>query len=210
VRFGADVVEVPRQLARKGSRRTARTRDLEPYRFGSWGETRSRRRVQLPASQYRDATPQPRLPIGWSIGWSIDRCNEFKGREHGITTELATPRLRGAKNAACCPPREQPEGSSPAAEERGSVGLPVFKNVACRPELYAARVIPWIVIALVAVPLVVVGFVAMRRRTTAGEHPASEDARARARTEQEFAEAEAYEAKWREEDLERFHQERLP
>jgi hypothetical protein len=71
-------------------------------------------------------------------------------------------------------------------------------------------VIPWIVIALVAVPLVVVGFVATRRRTAASEHPASEDAQARARTEQEFAEAEAYEEKWREEDKERFHQERLP
>jgi hypothetical protein len=71
-------------------------------------------------------------------------------------------------------------------------------------------VIPWIVMAVVAVPLVVVGFLATRRRTIAAEHPASEDARARARTEQEFAEAEAYEAKWREEDLERFHQERLP
>ena len=44
----------------------------------------------------------------------------------------------------------------------------------------------------------------------AGEHPAGEDAQARALTEQEFAEAEAYEAKWREEDKERFHQERLP
>jgi hypothetical protein len=64
--------------------------------------------------------------------------------------------------------------------------------------------------ALVAVPLVVVGFLATRRRTIAGEHPASEDARARARTEQEFAEAEAYEAKWREKDIERYHQERLP
>jgi hypothetical protein len=71
-------------------------------------------------------------------------------------------------------------------------------------------VIPWIVIALVAVPLVVVGFVATRRRTVASEHPASEDAQARARTEQEFAEAEAYEEKWREEDKERYHQERLP
>ena len=70
--------------------------------------------------------------------------------------------------------------------------------------------IPWIILALVAVPLVVVGFVATRRRTIAAEHPAREDARARARTEQEFAEAEAYEAKWRENDLERFHQERLP
>ena len=75
---------------------------------------------------------------------------------------------------------------------------------------YAARVIPWIVFALVAVPLVVVGFVATRRRTAAGEHPASEDAQARALTEQEFAEAEAYEAKWREDDKERYHEERLP
>jgi len=63
--------------------------------------------------------------------------------------------------------------------------------------------------ALVAVAFVVVGLAA-RRKTVAGEHPASEDAQARARTEQEFAEAEAYEAKWREEDKERFHQERLP
>ena len=70
--------------------------------------------------------------------------------------------------------------------------------------------IPWIVFALVAVPLVVVGFVATRRRTAAGEHPASEDAQARALTEQEFAEAEAYEAKWREDDKERYHEERLP
>ena len=70
--------------------------------------------------------------------------------------------------------------------------------------------IPWIVIAVVAVPLVVVGFMASRRRTAAGEHPVSEDAQARARTEQEFAEAEAYEAKWHEKDKERYHQERLP
>jgi hypothetical protein len=71
-------------------------------------------------------------------------------------------------------------------------------------------VIPWLIFALVVVPLVVVGFVATRRRTAANEQPASEDAQARARTEQEFAEAEAYEAKWREEDKERYHQERLP
>jgi hypothetical protein len=71
-------------------------------------------------------------------------------------------------------------------------------------------VFPWIVFALVAVPLVVVGFVVTRRKTVAGEHPASEDERARALTEQEFVEADAYEAKWREEDKERYHQERLP
>ena len=69
---------------------------------------------------------------------------------------------------------------------------------------------PWILFALVAVPLVVVGFVATRRRTLAGEHPASEDARARELTEQEFAEADAYEAKRREEDKQRYRQERLP
>jgi len=70
--------------------------------------------------------------------------------------------------------------------------------------------IPWIVFAVIAVPLVVLGFAATRRRTVANEHPASEDAQARARTEQEFAEAEAYEAKWREEDLKRNHQKRMP
>ncbi len=75
---------------------------------------------------------------------------------------------------------------------------------------YAARVLPWIVIALVAVPLVVIAFVATRRKTAAGEHPANEDAQARARTEQEFADAEAYEAKWHEADKDRYHQERLP
>ena len=75
---------------------------------------------------------------------------------------------------------------------------------------YAAHMFPWIIFALVAVPLVVVGFVATRRRTAAGEHPANEDAQAMALTEQEFAEAEAYEAKWREEDKDRYHEERLP
>jgi len=71
-------------------------------------------------------------------------------------------------------------------------------------------VIPWIIFALVVVPLVVVAFVAARRRTVAGEGLASEDAQERARTEQEFAEAEAYDAEWREQDKERHRQERLP
>jgi hypothetical protein len=68
--------------------------------------------------------------------------------------------------------------------------------------------IPWLVIAVVAVPLVVVAFLAMRRNTAASELPATRDDAAR--TEQEFAAAEAYEAKWHEDDKERFHQERLP
>jgi hypothetical protein len=69
---------------------------------------------------------------------------------------------------------------------------------------------PWVILALVGVPLIVVAFIASRRKTAAGERPASEDAQARARSEDEFAEAEAYEAKWREEDEKRFHRERLP
>jgi hypothetical protein len=71
-------------------------------------------------------------------------------------------------------------------------------------------VIPWIIFALVVVPLVVIAFVATRRRTAAGEQLASEDPQTKALTEQEFAEAEAYEAKWLEEDKERHRQERLP
>ena len=69
---------------------------------------------------------------------------------------------------------------------------------------------PWLIFAVVVVPLAVVVYVATRRRTAAGEHPASEDAKAKALTEQEFAEAEAYEAKWHEEDKKRYHEERLP
>jgi heme exporter protein D len=61
-------------------------------------------------------------------------------------------------------------------------------------------VIPWLIFALVVVPLVVVAFVAARRRTAAVEHPANEDAQDRARLEQEFAAAEAYQEKWREEE----------
>ena len=74
--------------------------------------------------------------------------------------------------------------------------------------MYAPPMIPWILIAVVAVPLVVIAFMGMRRKTAAGERLPTEDAEAEA--EQEFAEAEAYEARWREEDKERFHQERLP
>ena len=70
--------------------------------------------------------------------------------------------------------------------------------------------IPWLIFALVVVPLVVVAFVAVRRRTVAGEEIASETPQERARIEQEFADAEAYDAKWREEDEERHRQERLP
>ena len=68
--------------------------------------------------------------------------------------------------------------------------------------------IPWIIVAVVAVPLVVIAFMAMHRKTAASELPADDDAQAR--EEQEFAEAEAYDARWREEDKERSRQERFP
>jgi hypothetical protein len=71
-------------------------------------------------------------------------------------------------------------------------------------------VIPWIIVAVVVVPLVVVAFVVSRRQTQVGETSAHETDESRARTEHEFAAAEAYEAKWHEEDKERFHGERLP
>jgi hypothetical protein len=77
-----------------------------------------------------------------------------------------------------------------------------------RAARYAARVIPWIIFALVVVPVLVVGFVVTRRRTVAGERPANEAEAELA--EQEFEEAEAYQAKWQEEDKARYHQERLP
>ena len=70
--------------------------------------------------------------------------------------------------------------------------------------------IPWIIIAVVVVPLVVVAFVVARRNTAAGERPAVADDAARASTEQQFADAEAFEAEWHEADKERYHQERLP
>jgi hypothetical protein len=71
-------------------------------------------------------------------------------------------------------------------------------------------VIPWIIVAVVLVPLVVVAFVVSRRQTQAGETSASESDESRARTAHDFAAAEAYEAKWHEEDKERYHGERLP
>jgi hypothetical protein len=70
-------------------------------------------------------------------------------------------------------------------------------------------VIPWVIFAVVAVPLVVIGFLALRGRTAAGEHPSTDDAAARERTEREFAEAEAYEERWREENKDH-PRERLP
>ena len=60
--------------------------------------------------------------------------------------------------------------------------------------------LPLIIIAVVVIPLLVVAFLATRRSKVAGEHPVPEDDVTRQRTEQEFAEAEAYQEQWREEE----------
>jgi hypothetical protein len=71
-------------------------------------------------------------------------------------------------------------------------------------------VIPWIIFAVVVVPLVVVAFAVTRRKSSAAMDAMDEPGESRARTDREFSEAEAYEATWHEEDKERYHQERLP
>jgi hypothetical protein len=68
-------------------------------------------------------------------------------------------------------------------------------------------VIPWIIFAVIVVPLVIVAFAATMRRKGAVERPATEGERL---TEGELAAEEAYEAEWREEDKEQYRQERLP
>jgi hypothetical protein len=56
-------------------------------------------------------------------------------------------------------------------------------------------VIPWLIIAVIAVPALIVVFHANREATQSGQR--SVDQR---ETDREFAAAEAYEERWREED----------
>jgi hypothetical protein len=68
-------------------------------------------------------------------------------------------------------------------------------------------VIPWLIFALVLVPVLIVAFSASRRRARAGEHPVGETAADRAEMEKEFAEAEAYQEQHRDEDRARYDEE---
>jgi hypothetical protein len=68
-------------------------------------------------------------------------------------------------------------------------------------------VIPWIIFAVIVVPLVIIAFAATMRRRGAVEHPATEG---ETLTQEELAAEDAFEADWREEDKERYRQERLP
>jgi hypothetical protein len=66
-------------------------------------------------------------------------------------------------------------------------------------------VIPWIIFAVVVVPLVVIAFVVTRQKTSGARTDVVDS-----ETERQFADAEAYEAEWHEADEKRFHDERLP
>ncbi|HEY7398775.1 MAG TPA: hypothetical protein VH538_10760 [Gaiellaceae bacterium] len=59
--------------------------------------------------------------------------------------------------------------------------------------------LPVVVFVVVAIPALVIAFAVTRGRTKAAEHPAGEDAAARAEVEAEFEEAERYQAQWRDE-----------
>jgi hypothetical protein len=65
---------------------------------------------------------------------------------------------------------------------------------------------PWLIFGVIAVPLLLVALMATRRKTEAGERPASGETL----TDKELAEAEAYQAEWHEEDKEHYREERLP
>jgi len=70
--------------------------------------------------------------------------------------------------------------------------------------------LPVLIFALVALPLLVIGFVVVRRKSAEGEHPSNETDADRARTEHEFEEAEQYQEDWREQNHEHLREERLP
>ena len=65
--------------------------------------------------------------------------------------------------------------------------------------------LPIIILAVVAVPLLIVAFVRIRQRNDAGED-LSASGTSKAELEREFAAAEAYEDEWREQQ----HSERQP
>jgi hypothetical protein len=57
-----------------------------------------------------------------------------------------------------------------------------------------------LILVVVAIPLLVMAVLAMRRSKQAGEHPANETEADRVRTEQEFAAAERYQDELREQE----------
>ena len=60
--------------------------------------------------------------------------------------------------------------------------------------------LPVIILVVVAIPILIIAFRATQRSKQAGEHPVPEDVAQRQEIEDEFAAAEAYQEKWREEE----------
>ena len=60
--------------------------------------------------------------------------------------------------------------------------------------------LPVIIIAVVAIPILIIAFRATQKTKQAGEHPVPEDAAKRQEIEDEFAAAEAYQEEWRAEE----------
>jgi hypothetical protein len=59
--------------------------------------------------------------------------------------------------------------------------------------------LPIVIIAAVAIPLLAIAFFATRRSVKAGEHPAAETDAHRQLVEQEYEESERYQEQWRKE-----------
>ena len=60
--------------------------------------------------------------------------------------------------------------------------------------------LPVLIFVLIAIPVLVIAYRASRRSRAAGEHPNPETDADRAEIENEFAQAEAYQEEWREEE----------
>ena len=67
-------------------------------------------------------------------------------------------------------------------------------------------VLPVIIFAAIAIPLLILAFVGVRRSRSTVEHEAEVEEGSRAEMEREFAAAEAYEEKWRAEQHGRKHE----
>ncbi len=70
--------------------------------------------------------------------------------------------------------------------------------------------IPWLIFAVIVVPLAIAAFARARTSARAVERLADADPAARERTEAEFADAEAYQERWREEHRAELERKRMP
>ena len=69
--------------------------------------------------------------------------------------------------------------------------------------------LPVIIFVAVAVPLLLLAFVGIRRRMAGGEEAVAVDAASQEEYEHEFQDAEAYQEQWREEQHEQHSDDRL-